>query len=368
MVRLTFSITLAALATVGQFGPVYAQDNPKSDPLPSKQQKPAAALKVGDRAPALEVSTWLQGDAVTKFEPGKVYVIEFWATWCGAPIRYMPYLAELQARYKDQGVTVISFTSRDIRGGPGNTEEKVASFVKKHGPTLKHTFAYAADGTTADAWLKGQEHFCTFVVDRAGQIAYIGGPMFVGMALAKVLAKDATAKAVGAEMAKVDADYRAVAATLDRDGDPEAFLRALKEFEAKYPTLADFLPAVSAKLHLLLKQGNAGEGKEYAETLVAKAIKQHNAVVLQMAHLQLRDKKESKELVALAVQAAEALVRIDGGTDAQSLLYLADAYFVSGDKAKAKLYARKAVEAAAGEPTPIQQEIEKEAQRLGVEK
>src|SRR5258707_7978073 len=87
---------------------------------------------------------------------------------------------------------------------------------------------------------------------------------------------------------------------------------------------------------MLLKQGNAGEGKEYAEALVAKAIKQKNAVVLEMAYLQLSDKKENKELVALAVRAAEALVRIDDGKDAQSLLRLADAYDISGDQAKAK--------------------------------
>jgi thiol-disulfide isomerase/thioredoxin len=328
MVRATLFMALAALGVVSQIAPVLAQDDPKNNP--SKQEKPAAALQVGDRAPALKVTKWLQGDAVTKFEPGKVYVVEFWATWCGAPIRYMPHLAELQARYRDQGVTIVSFTSRDIRGVSGNTEEEVAAFVKRRGPTLKYTFAYADDGTTADAWLKaaGREHFTTFVVDKAGRITYMGGPMFLGMVLPKVLAGAASAQAVGDEMAEVDADYRTVCATLDRD--PEAFLRALAAFEAKYPPLADFLPVVYAKLGLLLKQGNPGPAKEYAEKLVAKAIKQNNVVVLEMAYLILRDKKESKELVALAVRAAEALVRIDGGKDAQSLLRLADAYLGSG--------------------------------------
>src|SRR5206468_2985663 len=116
------------------------------------------------------------------------------------------------------------------------------------------------------------------------------------------------------------------------------------------------------------KNGNPGEGKEYAERLVAKAIKQNNLVVLELAYMQLCDKKESKELMALAVRAAEALVRIDGGKDAQTLLRLADAYFASGDKAKAKQYARKAMDAAAGESSTFQQEIEKEARRLGAEK
>ena len=77
------------------------QDARKTDP--SKDVIPTASLKVGDPAPALKVTNWLQGDAVETFELGKVYVVEFWATWCGAPIRYMPHLAELQARYKDRG-------------------------------------------------------------------------------------------------------------------------------------------------------------------------------------------------------------------------------------------------------------------------
>lgn len=41
------------------------------------------SLKIGDPAPALKVGRWIQGGAVTSFEAGKIYVVEFWATWCG---------------------------------------------------------------------------------------------------------------------------------------------------------------------------------------------------------------------------------------------------------------------------------------------
>jgi hypothetical protein len=35
------------------------------------------SFKIGDRSPAMEPIEWLQGNPVTKFEPGRVYVVEF---------------------------------------------------------------------------------------------------------------------------------------------------------------------------------------------------------------------------------------------------------------------------------------------------
>ncbi|HEY7330210.1 MAG TPA: TlpA family protein disulfide reductase [Gemmataceae bacterium] len=364
MIRTVLILVLSALSFANPFTPALGQEAKER----SKKDTPIASLKVGDSAPPLKANKWLQGNEITKFEAGKVYVIDFWAPWCGACIRHLPHLAELQARYKDQGVTAIAFTSRDIRGVPDNTEEKSAAFLKKRGAALPITFAYADNGTTTDAWLKaaGQEGFCTFVVDKTGRIAFMGSPMYLDMVLPKVLAR-ASAKAVGEEIAQVDADYRAAAAALKSDSKPEAFFRALGEFEAKYPALADFMPAACIKLNLWILQGKTDEAKEYADLLIAKAIKQHNAVVLEMAYAFLRSQDKSKELSELAVRAAEALVRFDGGKEPHSLLRLADAYLASGDKAKAKQCAGKAIDAAAGESAADRQDIEKEARRLGVE-
>jgi len=47
----------------------------------SVQAQDAATLKVGDAAPKLFVSEWVKGSQVSSFESGKVYLVEFWATW-----------------------------------------------------------------------------------------------------------------------------------------------------------------------------------------------------------------------------------------------------------------------------------------------
>src|SRR5947208_1155637 len=51
----------------------------------------APTLHVGDRAPGLSVSKWLKGEPVTQFQPGKVYVVEFWATWRQPCIKSIPH-------------------------------------------------------------------------------------------------------------------------------------------------------------------------------------------------------------------------------------------------------------------------------------
>jgi hypothetical protein len=103
--------------------------------------------------------------------------------------------------------------------------------------------------------------------------------------------------------------------------------------------------------------------------MVLKAIEHKNRDSLEMVSIILRlgDGKESKELMAVAVKAAEAIVQIGGENDASALLNLASTYFVAGDKTKAKEYARKAVAAADGEPAARKQYIVLEAKKLGAE-
>ena len=56
---------------------------------------------------------------------GKVVLVNFWATWCGPCRLEMPDLNDLYARFKSQGLVVLSITNED--------SSKVSSFVDRIG-------------------------------------------------------------------------------------------------------------------------------------------------------------------------------------------------------------------------------------------
>jgi thiol-disulfide isomerase/thioredoxin len=349
----------AAMLAVGLSTSVHAQkDDPKKED-PKKAEK----LTVGDPAPPLKATKWLQGTEVTEFKKDHVYVVEFWATWCGPCIVMMPHMGELQSQYKGS-VTFIGYSAKD----PNNSAEKVAALVAKRGPKLGYTFAYADERDTYDAWMKaaGQNGIpCCFVVGKDGKIAYIGHPMYLDVILPKVVAGKWTAEdAEGIK--KVEADVMDVFKSLG--GDADAGLKALSDFEAKYPPLAHIPYFVGPKIGLLLKAEKFAEATKMAEEVIAKASKQENASMLSQVSGALRSPaaKEKKELLALSVKAAEAGVKLAGDKDPVPLYYLAEAHFAAGDKAKAQELAKKAIEAA--DNAQMKATLERLTKKYGEEK
>jgi thiol-disulfide isomerase/thioredoxin len=303
-------------------------------------------LKVGDSAPALAVSTWLHGAQVKRFEPGRVYVIEFWATWCGPCIQIMPHMGDLQDEYRDKGVTFIGFASE-----ADDKEPNVTAYIAKHGAKLGYTFAFESGSKTHGAYMtaSGRNGIpCSFVIDQHGKIAYIGHPFFLDFVLPKVLDGTWEHKAAAVTIAAADKDFDLAYAVMNSKTERAlAGLEAFATFAAKWPEWADNIYMNPAKLGLLVRAKKYSEARELGEKLIDKAIARGDTSGLQTVATALRDDsaKGNAELTALAIKAVEASYEFDQ-ENLSALLNLVEVYAFAGDQSKVKVLGPKAVAAA----------------------
>ncbi|MBM3971637.1 MAG: redoxin domain-containing protein [Planctomycetes bacterium] len=148
------------------------------------------ALTVGSPAPPLKVDRFLKGEPVTAFEPGKVYVVEFWATWCGPCIQAMPHVSELQSKYPQ-----VTFIGVNVLEDDDSAAEQ---FLKARGQDLEYRFARddvpegssSRDGAMAKTWLEAAEVNgipTAMVVDAHGRIANITHPMSLEECLPQII-------------------------------------------------------------------------------------------------------------------------------------------------------------------------------------
>ena len=161
----------------------------------------AQDLTIGSKAPQLDIEHWVSNGngkfkPVKKFEAGKVYVVEFWATWCGPCVESMPHLAATQEKYADKGVQLISVSDEDLETVEGFLKRPVRGSDKddKENTYGKLTSAYclttdpdkSVNADYMDA--AGQNGIPTcFIVGKSGQIEWIGHPMDMDEPLEKVV-------------------------------------------------------------------------------------------------------------------------------------------------------------------------------------
>ena len=132
-----------------------------------------APLDIGSLAPMLEIEV-LQGEPVDMIagRGEKVYVVEFWATWCGPCRRSIPHLSALYNRYKGKGLEVVGISDEDAK--------TVEPYVKRMGKQMSYTVAVDQDRSTMKRYMNGFgvstiPH--AFIVDWNGQVIWHGNPL-----------------------------------------------------------------------------------------------------------------------------------------------------------------------------------------------
>jgi thiol-disulfide isomerase/thioredoxin len=352
MYRRILTLAAAACCTSG----ALAQTPPANTDAPAAKA-PAArkqpTLKVGDPAPALKVEKWVKGEPVTEFQQGKVYVIEYWATWCGPCRAAMPHNSEVQKKFKDKGVTVIGMTSVD----PNNSLEAVEKMVKDKGDVMSYTVAWDSERKTNEAYMKaaGQNGIpCAFVVDKQSKIAWIGHPMQMDKPLEKIVEGkwDAAAEAKKAE--ELEAKSKPVMMAFSkaaRAQEWDAAVKACDEMIALDPEANKGWAL--RKFDILLNQKkdyDAAYG--WGRQVVTGAAKDDAMGLNQIAWTILDTEGLEKRDLDLAMSAATRADELTKHADAAIIDTLARAYFEKGNATKAVELQKKAIERADAEMKP----------------
>lgn len=122
---------------------------------------------VGTVAPRIE-EPMLDGTAFDlKSHQGKILILDFWATWCGPCVQWLPELERIVAEFADQGVELVAVNLEEDAA----TIRKLLDRLDTHPPVLLDR-----DGVVAHAY-QARSIPQTVIIDRDGTIArvFIGG-------------------------------------------------------------------------------------------------------------------------------------------------------------------------------------------------
>ena len=203
----------------------------------------SSELVIGDPAPMIAISKWINGEPVTAYVPEKVYVVEFWATWCGPCLKSMPHIASLQAEYGDR-VTFVGVTAEDDATVTKFMTNLAGQGDKTWSEVLTYRIATDDDGKTNNVFMNasGQAGIpCAFIVGKTGNIEWIGHPMEIDSPLKQIVEgswDSALAKKTALETKALDKAFRIVGPKLDEAmaaGDIAGAIVLLDEMLKQFP-------------------------------------------------------------------------------------------------------------------------------------
>ncbi len=126
-----------------------------------------ANLKAGAKAPDFSLKD-LDGKTFTLADnfkaPGKVVLLDIWATWCPPCRAEIPHLVKLQAKYKDKPVVFVGVAVDERKAD-------VAAFAKKN--NINYIVCPDERGKAISEKYSVRGIPATYIIDKKGVIRYV---------------------------------------------------------------------------------------------------------------------------------------------------------------------------------------------------
>jgi len=307
-----------------------------------------AELSIGDEAPDLgDDVTWIQKGPIDEFEEGEIYVLDFWATWCGPCVATIPHMDSLADKHDDDGVTFIG-----IAIWPRDSMTPTEEFVAEKGEDMSYPIAADVNDETAKKFMRaiGRNSIPTvMIVDGDGRLAWIGHPMG-GMdeALEQIMngsfdleaaiERDRTKEQRAAKIEQV----RQRASAAQQSGDWEGLLTAMDELMELDPQQYAGLTLQKFQV-MLLAMEDPERAYAFASKMLETEWSDESVLLNEFAWMVTTDAMIPKRDMELAMKAAERANGLTDGEDASVLDTLAAVHFEMGNVGEAVDLQKKAV-------------------------
>lgn len=360
------SLLVAVLGLGALTGPAAAQ-GPANKSAPAGKQpagrQPAdtlITLKLGDDAPPLRIAKWVKGGPIDKFEPGKVYVIEFWTTWCTPCHETFPLLNEIRNTHANVEVIGISFTD-----AKGESIDKVIPFVEQAGDKMSFAVAFDDDRRTILSYMEAsgfKDIPTSYIINQQGRVVWMGHPLDrMTEALEQIVAGryDLNAAIIASqrktELLRRAKPYEDKLKDAYQKGDMRTAFELTDQLVKMDAQFFGTYAAVKFSM-LLTKVKDYPEAYRYTQWLLSDAFKDNPQALNRMAWTILDDPGVEKRDFDMALKLARRANEIQKAKDPDVMDTLARAYFEKGDIDKAIEWQGRAMDLAKPEARTRMQE------------
>jgi len=139
-----------------------------------------SALNVGDKVPEIAVDKWYNKppQLIKESKGKKVFLVEFWASWCKACLPSVKFLNQIQKKYKDKELVIVGITAEK--------KDDIMSFIREH--NISYSIGFDEGEKIISEYVSENDGIpVAFLIDREGEIVYKGHPMQMGKILVQVL-------------------------------------------------------------------------------------------------------------------------------------------------------------------------------------